>query len=76
MAPDLGRRRLLAGLAGAAVLGGGAAVVRSRLSGAGALAPAAVGVVADAAGFRLAFALLAGSMGLAAAVAAGLWATA
>lgn len=27
MAPDLGRRRLLAGLAGAAVLGGGAAVV-------------------------------------------------
>lgn len=56
--------------------GGGLGVVRTLLMGAGALAPAAVGVVADAAGFRLAFALLAGSMGLAAAVAAGLWATA
>ena len=55
--------------------GGGLGVVRTLLMGAGALAPAVVGFVADAVGFRPAFALLAGSMGLAAAVAAGLWAT-
>jgi len=55
--------------------GGGLGAVRTLLMGAGALAPAAVGLVADAAGFRPAFALLAGSMGLAAAVAVGLWAT-
>ncbi|OYR83270.1 hypothetical protein DJ71_10530, partial [Halorubrum sp. E3] len=50
-------------------------VVRTLLMGAGALAPSAVGIVADAVGFRPAFALLAGSMGLAAVVAAGLWVT-
>ncbi|QUO47507.1 MULTISPECIES: MFS transporter [Halorubrum] len=55
--------------------GGGLGVVRTLLMGAGALAPSAVGIVADAVGFRPAFALLAGSMGLAAAVAAGLWVT-
>ncbi|MDB9233614.1 MFS transporter [Halorubrum ezzemoulense] len=55
--------------------GGGLGVVRTLLMGAGALAPSAVGVVADAAGFRPAFALLAVSMGVAAAVAAGLWLT-
>jgi len=57
------------------IAGGGLGVVRTLLMGAGALAPGAVGVVADAAGFRPAFALLSGSMGLAAVVAAGLWAT-
>jgi MFS family permease len=55
--------------------GGGLGVVRTLLMGAGALAPSAVGIVADAVGFRSAFALLAGSMGLAAVVAAGLWVT-
>ncbi|RLM70529.1 MFS transporter [Halorubrum sp. Atlit-26R] len=55
--------------------GGGLGVVRTLLMGAGALAPSAVGIVADAVGFRPAFALLAGSMGLAAVVAAGLWVT-
>ena len=55
--------------------GGGLGVVRTLLMGGGALAPSAVGIVADALGFRPAFALLAGSMGLAAAVAAGLWVT-
>ncbi|TKX67416.1 MFS transporter, partial [Halorubrum sp. SP9] len=55
--------------------GGGLGVVRTLLMGAGALAPGAVGVIADAVGFRPAFALLAGSMGLAAVVAAGLWLT-
>ncbi|TKX80046.1 MFS transporter [Halorubrum sp. SD626R] len=55
--------------------GGGLGVVRTLLMGAGALAPAVVGTVADAAGFRPAFALLAGSMALAAVAAAGLWLT-
>ena len=55
--------------------GGGLGVVRTLLMGAGALAPSAVGIVADAVGFRPAFALLAGSMGLAAVVAGGLWLT-
>ncbi|TKX73733.1 MFS transporter [Halorubrum sp. GN11_10-6_MGM] len=55
--------------------GGGLGVVRTLLMGAGALAPGAVGIVADAVGFRPAFALLAGSMGLAAVVAGGLWVT-
>ena len=55
--------------------GGGLGVVRTLLMGAGALAPGVVGVVADVAGFRPAFALLAGSMAMAALVAAGLWAT-
>ncbi|WP_435072887.1 MFS transporter [Halorubrum sp. HHNYT27] len=55
--------------------GGGLGVVRTLLMGAGALAPAVVGTVADTAGFRPAFALLAGSMALAAIVAAGLWLT-
>jgi len=43
--------------------------------GAGAFAPAVVGAVADTAGFRLAFALLAGSLTVGAAVAVGLWVT-
>lgn len=55
--------------------GGGLGVVRTLLMGAGALAPGAVGIVADAVGFRPAFALLAGSMAVAAVVAAGLWLT-
>ncbi|ELZ44490.1 major facilitator superfamily MFS_1 [Halorubrum coriense DSM 10284] len=55
--------------------GGGLGVVRTLLMGGGALAPAAVGVIADAVGFRPAFALLAGSMGVAAVGAAGLWLT-
>ena len=56
--------------------GGGLGVVRTLLMGAGALSPAAVGTIADVAGFRPAFGVLAGSLGLAAVVAAGLWATA
>ena len=56
--------------------GGGLGVVRTLLMGAGAVAPALVGSVADVAGFRPAFGLLAGSLALAALVAAGLWATA
>jgi len=56
--------------------GGGLGAVRTLLMGAGALAPATVGALADAAGFRPAFVLLAGSMGAAALVAGGLWATA
>lgn len=55
--------------------GGGLGVVRTLLMGAGALAPGLVGGIADVAGFRPAFALLAGSMALAALVAGGLWAT-
>lgn len=55
--------------------GGGLGVVRTLLMGAGALAPATVGAVADASGFRPAFGLLAGALALAALVAAGLWAT-
>jgi MFS family permease len=55
--------------------GGGLGVTRTLLMGAGALAPATVGAVADATGFRLAFGLLAGALALAAVVAAGLWAT-
>ncbi len=55
--------------------GGGLGVVRTLLMGAGALAPAVIGTVADVAGFRPAFALLAGSMALAAVMAAGLWFT-
>ncbi|MBP1923520.1 MFS family permease [Halorubrum alkaliphilum] len=55
--------------------GGGLGVVRTLLMGAGALAPVVVGGVADVAGFRPAFGLLAGSLALAALVAAGLWLT-
>jgi len=55
--------------------GGGLGAVRTLLMGAGALAPATVGAVADASGFRPAFGLLAGALALAAVVAAGLWAT-
>jgi len=55
--------------------GGGLGVVRTLLMGAGAAAPVLVGGVADVAGFRSAFGLLAGSLALAAVVAAGLWAT-
>ncbi|MGQ3328902.1 MFS transporter [Halorubrum sp. FL23] len=55
--------------------GGGLGVVRTLLMAAGALAPATVGAVADASGFRAAFGLLAGALALAAGVAAGLWLT-
>ncbi len=55
--------------------GGGLGVVRTLLMGAGAFAPAVVGYLADAAGFRVAFALLAVSQVGAAALAAGLWIT-
>jgi len=41
--------------------GGGLGVVRTLLMGAGALAPATVGAIADASGFRSAFGLLAGA---------------
>ena len=57
------------------IAGGGLGVVRTLLMGAGAFAPAVVGAIADRAGFRPAFAVLAGSLALAALVAAGLWAT-
>lgn len=57
------------------IAGGGIGVVRTLLMGAGALAPGIVGAIADVAGFRPAFALLAGSTTLAAAVVTGLWAT-
>lgn len=52
---------------------GGLGVVRTLLMGAGALAPGTVGVVADVAGFRPAFWLLATSLTLSAVVVAGLW---
>ncbi|MFC5135721.1 MULTISPECIES: MFS transporter [Haloferacaceae] len=55
--------------------GGGLGVVRTLLMAAGALAPGIVGTIADVAGFRPAFALLAGSTALAALVVTGLWAT-
>jgi MFS family permease len=55
--------------------GGGLGVVRTLLMGAGAFAPAVVGAIADRVGFRPAFAVLAGSLALAALVAAGLWVT-
>ncbi len=55
--------------------GGGLGAVRTLLMGAGAFAPAVVGAIADRAGFRPAFAVLAGSLALAALVAASLWAT-
>jgi MFS family permease len=44
------------------IAGGGLGLVRTLLMGAGAVAPAVVGVAADVAGFRLGFALLAASM--------------
>ena len=55
--------------------GGGLGVVRTLLMGAGAFAPAVIGAIADRVGFRPAFAVLAGSLALAAVVAAGLWLT-
>ena len=48
------------------VAGGGLGVVRTLLMGAGAVAPVVVGWLADTAGFRVAFGLLAGAMTLAA----------
>ena len=53
------------------VAGGGLGLARTMLMGVGALSPSIVGVIADAAGFRIAFALLAVSMGLAAILAVG-----
>lgn len=45
--------------------GGGLGIVRTLLMAAGALAPAAVGVVADTVGFRSAFGMLGASLGIA-----------
>ncbi|WP_224333238.1 MFS transporter [Haloprofundus halobius] len=50
------------------VAGGGLGAVRTLLMGAGALAPAAVGILSDTVGFRLAFTALAASMAIAAAL--------
>ncbi|ESS02727.1 MAG: sugar phosphate permease [uncultured archaeon A07HR67] len=55
--------------------GGGLGVVRTLLMVAGALSPGIVGGIADVAGFRPAFALLAGAVASSALVGAGLWAT-
>jgi MFS family permease len=57
------------------IAGGGLGAIRTLLMGAGALAPGIVGATADVAGFRPAFALLAGAVALAALAAAGLWIT-
>nr|WP_267162507.1 MFS transporter [Halovenus salina] len=55
--------------------GGGLGAVRSALMGAGAVAPAAVGFIADRGGFGAAFVLLLISLGAATLVAVGLWLT-
>jgi len=55
------------------VAGGALGVVRTGIMGAGAVAPAVVGVVADAAGFRVAFSLLAAAMGLAVVLCGAVW---
>lgn len=60
----------------AELAGGGLGVVRTGLMGAGAVAPAIVGVISDGPGFRPAFGLLALAMGIAAGIAVVLWATA
>lgn len=57
------------------IAGGGLGVVRTLLMGAGALAPAFIGVVADLTNFRVAFGTLALAMTLAALGATGLWMT-
>jgi len=54
--------------------GGGFGAVRALLMGAGAISPAIVGVLSEAADFRAAFALLAGTLTAATALAALLWA--
>jgi MFS family permease len=56
------------------IAGGGFGAVRALLMGAGALAPAVVGYLSDAAGFAAAFQLLAGSLVAATVLAGGLWA--
>lgn len=48
------------------IAGGGLGLVRTLLMGVGAVAPATVGIVADATSFRVAFSVLAGTMALAA----------
>lgn len=55
--------------------GGGLGAVRSALMGAGAVAPAAVGAIADSAGFGAAFAVLSVSLAAATLVAVGLLVT-
>ncbi|MDQ2049030.1 MFS transporter [Natronolimnohabitans sp. A-GB9] len=55
------------------VAGGGLGVVRTLLMGAGAVAPAIVGVVSDVAGFQPAFGLLAASITAATVLGALLW---
>jgi len=54
--------------------GGGFGAVRALLMGAGAISPAIVGYLSEAADFRVAFALLAGTLTAATALAALLWA--
>ncbi|WP_256390588.1 MFS transporter [Natronoarchaeum rubrum] len=53
--------------------GGGFGAVRALLMGAGAISPAIVGFLSEAADFRIAFALLAGTLTAATALAALLW---
>lgn len=55
------------------IAGGALGVVRTGLMGAGAVAPAIIGVVSDVVGFRPAFGLLATAMATAATIAAALW---
>lgn len=57
------------------IAGGGLGVVRTILMGAGAVAPALIGVVADISDFRVAFVLLGAAMALSALGAVGLWMT-
>lgn len=55
------------------IAGGSLGIVRTLLMGAGALAPAIVGILSDTVGFGPAFGLLTASMALAAGLAALLW---
>lgn len=62
----------LAALLPDSLAGGGLGAVRTALMGAGAVAPAIVGVIADAVGFQVAFSVLLGSLAVAAVLAVGL----
>ncbi len=69
------RSAYLVALLPPSLTGGGLGVVRTLLMGAGAVSPAVVGLLADAIGFRLAFALLAASMLAGSALVCLLWLT-
>jgi len=56
-----------------AISGGSFGVVRTLLMGAGAVSPAVVGYLSESVGFRVAFGLLAASLGTAAALSMVLW---